>query len=253
MANKQSKRRRKKYEPGSAYAGHVRPSGVLGFLSSGQMIKSIFIFMAFALAGAGLLTIFGGNVLFRSSSNQHSSVDQRNSDVVQNGAPPTPNEFEVKRYTSPPALTIDANATYLATIRTPLGDIEVALLPEQALETVNNFVFLAEDGFYDGLRFHFVRSGFSAQAGDPYCSEDAPEGACPNRDGGPGYELSEETSGKFSAGTLGMANGSQFFIALTDSNEFDDFAAFGAVTSGLDVVEQLTTSTQIESIDILVQ
>ena len=250
MGNKQSKRRRKKYEPGSAYAGHVKPTGVLGFLASGNMVKFIFIGMALALAIGGAATIFGGNV-FRSGSNHQNFVSPDGA-ADEEDAPPTPGEFEVTRFTSPPPLTIDANATITATIRTPLGDIEVELLPEQALETVNNFVFLAQEGFYDGLKFHSVTSGFSAQAGDPNCSVEAPESLC-RRDGGPGYELNEDVTGEFTAGTLGMANGSQFFIALKDSDQFDQFAPFGSITSGLDVAEQITINTQIDSIEILIQ
>ena len=250
MANKQSKRRRKKYEPGSAYAGHVKPTGVLGFLSSGQMVKFIFIFMALALAIGGAATIFGGNV-FRSGGGHGNDFVQPSARVDQE-EPPAVSEFEVTQFTSPPPLTIDANTTITATIRTSLGDIEIELLPEQALETVNNFVFLAQEGFYDGLKFHHVASGFSATAGDPACSIDAPAGLC-RGDGGPGYELAEDASGEFIAGTLGMANGSQFFIALTDSDQFDEFAPFGSITSGLDVAEQLITNTQIDSIEIFVQ
>ncbi len=251
MASKQSKRRRKKYEPGSAYAGDVKPTGVLGFLSSASMIKIIFIGMAFALGGAGLMTIFGGNVLFRGNSSNQNFVrpeDQR--DVGDASA--TPSEFTVKQYASPPALAIDANETITATIRTPLGDIDVELLPKQALETVNNFVFLAQDGFYDGLKFQSVTSGFSAQAGDPACSVEAPASLC-RKNGGPGYELNEDVSGEFTAGTLGMVNGSQFFIALKESPQFDGFTPFGSITSGLDVAEQITTNTPIESIEISIQ
>ena len=248
MANKQTKRRRKKYEPGSAYAGHVKPTGVLGFLSSGTLIKVVFIGMALALAIGGAATIFGGNV-FRSGSN-HSFVEPGDQSTVDE--PPPPSEFEVTQYALPPELTIEEDATITATIRTALGEIEIELLPAQALETVNNFVFLAEDGFYDGLTFHHVAAGFSATAGDPACSVEAPAGLCRGA-GGPGYELDEDVTGELNAGMLGMANGSQFFIALTDSDEFADFAPFGLITSGFDVAEQLVINTQIDSIEILIQ
>ena len=249
MAKQQSKRRRKKYQAGSSYAGDVKPTGVLGFLSGGGMVKLIFIGMALALAIGGGATIFGGNV-FRSSSNQSGFVQP--DDNVRSATSVPPSEFEPRRYAQAPELTIDANSTYTATIRTASGDIEVELLPGQALETVNNFIFLAQDGFYDGLMFHHVEEGFSAQAGDPACSVDAPEGVC-RGNGGPGYELTEDGSGEFSAGTLGMANGSQFFIALADSDQFEGFAPFGTITSGLDIAQQLTADTLIESIEIQVQ
>ena len=249
MGKQQTKRRNKKYKAGSAYAGHVRPTGILGFLSSANLIKFIFIGMALALAIGGAATIFGGNV-FRRSSNHSSFVEPSSSSVDE--APIVESGFEPRRYATAPELTIDPNATYTATIRTADGDIVIELLPDQALQTVNNFVFLAQDGFYDGLTFHYVSSGFSATAGDPACSVDAPPGLC-RGDGGPGYEIEDDTTGEFSAGTLGMANGSQFFIALTDSDQFEGFASFGTVTSGLDVAERLVTNTQIDSIEILIQ
>ncbi len=251
MGNKQSKRRRKKYEPGSAYAGHVKPTGVLGFLSSGQMVKFIFIFMALALAIGGAATIFGGNV-FRTSGGHGNSFVQPDGQAIEEEEAPELSEFEVTQYALPPVLTIEKDAVITATIRTALGDIEVELLLGQALEAVNNFVFLAQEGFYDGLKFHHVASGFSATAGDPACSVEAPDGLC-RGDGGPGYELAEDATGEFTVGTLGMANGSQFFIALTDSDQFDEFAPFASITSGLDVAEQLVTNTQIDSIEIFVQ
>ncbi len=251
MGKQQSKRRRKKYEPGSAYAGDVKPTGVLGFLSSGQMVKFIFIFMALALGAGGAATIFGGNVFRSSGGHGNNGFVQPDGQAVVEEAPEV-NDFEVTQYTSPPVLTIEEGATITASIHTAVGDIEVELLPGQALEAVNNFVFLAEDGFYDGLKFHHVASGFSATAGDPACSVEAPAGLC-RGDGGPGYELAGEASGKFSVGTLGMANGSQFFIALTDSDQFDEFAPFASITSGLDVAEQLVANTQIDSIEIFIQ
>ena len=249
MGKQQTKRRRKKYQAASAYAGDVKPTGVLGFLSGGGMVKFIFIGMAFALAIGGAATIFGGNV-FRRSSNHSSFVQPGDNSAEATAAPPS--EFQAKRYATAPELTIDADSTYTATIRTASGDIVVELLPGQALETVNNFVFLAQDGFYDGLTFHYVKEGFSAQAGDPACSVDAPEGVC-RGNGGPGYEFTEDVDGEFSAGSLGMANGSQFFIVLASSDEFEEFSPFGTITSGLDIARQLTANTEIESIEIRVQ
>ncbi|MDP3063928.1 MAG: peptidylprolyl isomerase, partial [Chloroflexota bacterium] len=74
---------------------------------------------------------------------------------------------EIKRYSSPPAMTIDANKRYVATLETSLGDIVVEMLPKEAPRTVNNFVFLARVGFYDGTRLHRVIKGFMLQGGDP--------------------------------------------------------------------------------------
>lgn len=248
MPKQQSKRRRKRYEPGSAYAGDVKPTGVLGFLSGAGMIKVIFIGMALALAVGGAATIFGGNV-FRSTNSGNDFVlpdDETQPTVVESS------DFEVTQYAVAPPFTIDPALSYEATIRTELGDIVVELMPDQAPETVNNFVFLAEDGFYDGLLFHYVASGFSATAGDPACTTATADSFCLG-DGGPGYELNEDVEGEITAGSLGMANGSQFFIALDDSNQFDGFAPFGTIVSGLDIAELLVANTEIQGIDIRVQ
>ena len=115
-------------------------------------------------------------------------------------------------YSSPPEMIIDTDKTYEAVIQTAKGDIRLALFDDQTPITVNNFVFLANQGFYDGTTFHRVLAGFMAQAGDPTGT-----GA-----GGPGYEFEDEIDNTLRfdrAGLLAMANpgapntnGSQFFI-----------------------------------------
>ena len=82
-----------------------------------------------------------------------------------------------KRYASPPPMTVDPNMGYTATLKTTEGDITIQLLPKEAPITVNNFVFLAKDNFYDGVKFHRVIKGFMVQTGDPLG----------NGTGGPGY------------------------------------------------------------------
>jgi len=250
MPKQQSKRRRKKYEAGSAYAGDVRPTGVLGFLSSANMVKIIFIGMALALAVGGSAAIFGGN-LFRSTTSGSDFVLPEG-DAVATAVP----DDKIEVITIPqPVFSIDPNATYIATIRTTLGDIEVELLASEAPNTVNNFVYLANEGFYDGLAFYYVVSGFSAQTGDPSCTAEAarPFSSC---GGGPGYDLEDDATSDITTGSLSMAgedNGSQFFIVLGDSGQFDESASFGRIVSGLDVAEQLVANTEIQSIDIAVQ
>jgi cyclophilin family peptidyl-prolyl cis-trans isomerase len=246
MARQQTKKRRKRYQPGSAYAGDVRPTGVLGIIGGSGTMKAVFFVMALALAGGGLYGIFNTGVF---GNNQDNLAGFNVPDDLQpTGTPsgePTP---AGKQYAVAPSMTIDTTKTYTATITTELGDIQVQLDAAAAPQTVNNFVFLARDGFYDGLTFHYVSQGFSAQAGDP-----TGQGS-----GGPGYELPHEASGDFDAGTVGMANGttpgqnsgSQFFIALTASDQFDTFTPFGRVVSGLDVAEQLAIGTTIESVQI---
>jgi peptidylprolyl isomerase len=146
---------------------------------------------------------------------------------------------------SAPPMTIDVEKTYFATIETEKGDIRIQLFPDIAPETVNSFVFLAREGFYDGLTFHRVIPGFVAQGGDPTGA-----GA-----GGPGYTLPDEFSDRpFKEGSVGMAKtpqpnsaGSQFFICLKpqeDSPRCSDltgsYTLFGEVVAGMDVAESLT-------------
>ena len=238
MARQQSKRRRKRYQPGSAYAGDVRPTGILNVLTSPQTIRAIFVLMALALVVGGGAAIFSTN-LFRTTGagGGQSFVDP--GDTVES-AEPRPGDVETRQFSAPPEMSIDTGKRYTATIRTELGDIEVELLDDQAPATVNNFVFLAREGFYDGLDFHHVTQGFSAQAGDP----------TGRGDGGPGYAFDQEGPGPFETGTLGMVNGSQFFIALTASDQFEQFTPFGRIVSGIDVAEGLTIGTQIQTIEV---
>ena len=135
-------------------------------------------------------------------------------------------------------MTIDTARSYEAVIRTERGDVRITLLPEAAPRYVNNFVFLARDGFYDGITFHRVVPGFVAQAGDPTGTGT----------GSPGYDLAEERNGlPFEAGVLSMAkggavvSGSQFFVTLAPTPHLEgDFTVFGRVASGLGVLQSLT-------------
>ena len=140
----------------------------------------------------------------------------------------------------------------MATIKTADGDIQIQLLASEVPQTVNNFVFLAKDGFYNGLTFNQVTAGFDAQAGDPSCLAKQSAELCRGT-GGPGYDLAQEKPGAFQVGDLGMANGSQFFIALDSSDQFKTFTPFGRITSGLDVAQKLTKGTEIKSVVISAQ
>ena len=144
-----------------------------------------------------------------------------------------------RTFDAPPPVIIDPERTYVATIRTENGDIVLELFAKDTPITTNNFVFLACHGFYDGLTFHRVIPGFVAQGGDP-----AGTGA-----GGPGYSIPDEPdAASFDApGLLSMAKagpnttGSQFFITYAPLPSLDrDFTVFGRVTSGMDVLEQIT-------------
>ncbi|MFA4965125.1 MAG: peptidylprolyl isomerase [Thermoleophilia bacterium] len=144
-----------------------------------------------------------------------------------------------KQYDAPPAMAIDTAKRYTATISTGGGDIVIELYADKAPATVNNFVFLAREGFYDGVTFHRVIKGFMAQAGDPTGSGR----------GGPGYRFADEFHPALKhdgPGTLSMANagpgtnGSQFFITYSDTPHLDGkHAVFGRVVEGMDVLEAI--------------
>ncbi len=154
------------------------------------------------------------------------------------------------QYSAPPAMQIDANKTYAATIETSRGKIVVDLFAKDAPKTVNNFVFLAREKFYDGTKFHRVIADFMIQGGDP-------EGS---GRGGPGYRFEDETRGnpnKHKVGSLSMANagpntnGSQFFITHVAPDWLDGkHTVFGQVREGQDVVNATQQGDTIKSIAI---
>lgn len=149
-------------------------------------------------------------------------------------------KLEDEQFTICPPMTIDPTKGYTATIQTEKGDIVLELFPEVAPIAVNSFIFLVENGWYDGVTFHRVIPGFVAQGGDPTGTGF----------GGPGYAFDNEISPevKFDqAGLLSMANsgpgsnGSQFFITLDSLPHLDGgYTIFGRVVSGMDVVNQIT-------------
>jgi peptidyl-prolyl cis-trans isomerase B (cyclophilin B) len=157
---------------------------------------------------------------------------------------------QVKSYDAEPQMTIDTAKKYTAVIKTGKGDIRLELFAGEAPHAVNNFVFLARDGFYDGLAFFRVVPGFVAQAGDPTCTTD-PAVTCTGS-GGPGYFLTREDSGEtHDAGVLAMAapqggeevNGSQFYITYAVQEYLDGRdTVFGRVVEGQDVLDSLTAT-----------
>ncbi len=144
-----------------------------------------------------------------------------------------------KQWSAPPSMTIDPAKSYSATITTTKGVMTVELFARGAPITVNNFVFLAREGFYDGVRFHRIVRGFMIQGGDP-------EGT---GRGGPGYRFNDEAVTRdYVRGTLAMANagpntnGSQFFIVHQNYPLPKLYTIFGIVTSGLDVLDAIAST-----------
>jgi peptidyl-prolyl cis-trans isomerase B (cyclophilin B) len=155
-----------------------------------------------------------------------------------------------KQYSSAPAMTIDKSKKFTATFDTSKGKIVCELFTGEAPTTVNNFVFLARDKFYDGTTFHRVISDFMIQGGDPTATGT----------GGPGYKFADETRGnphKHKRGSLSMANagpntnGSQFFITHVVTDWLDGkHTVFGQVTSGQDVVDKISGGDALKSVTI---
>ena len=153
--------------------------------------------------------------------------------------------------TTPPQMVIDLAKKYTATVHTNRGDFVVSFVdPKIAPQTVNNFVYLAQNHYYDGLTFHRVEAGFVVQGGDPLG----------NGTGGPAYKLPNETNpSTWPRGTAGMASsqagvsGSQFFITLGPAPFLATsgvYNHFGQVTSGMEVVDKIVKGDKMTSIDI---
>lgn len=155
-----------------------------------------------------------------------------------------------KQWKSPPEMQIDPQKTYLVNMETSKGLIELQLYPEYAPKTVNNFVFLAQEGYYDGVEFHRVINDFVIQGGDPTGT-----GA-----GGPGYKFEDEVQGNpliHETNSISMANagpntnGSQFFITHSPQPHLDGkHTVFGKVVNGADVVDAIRQGDQMVKVEV---
>ena len=151
-------------------------------------------------------------------------------------------------YSEPPTMKIDVAKQYTATIKTGKGDLKLELLAADVPVTVNNFVFLAREGFYDNTTFHRVIPGFMAQGGDP----------TGNGSGGPGYRFADEfTKHTHVTGALSMANAgpdtnsSQFFITYAPQPHLDGkHSVFGQLATGMDVLKAIENNDTIVRIAI---
>ncbi|OXM87926.1 peptidylprolyl isomerase [Paenibacillus rigui] len=149
-----------------------------------------------------------------------------------------------KSWTSPPEMKIDASKTYQATVTTSKGTFKIDLFAKDAPKTVNNFVFLAKEGFYNNVVFHRIVESFMIQTGDPTGTGR----------GGPGYKFADELSKtyKYEPGIVAMANagpntnGSQFFICTGEDskglNNQPNYTIFGKISEGMDVVKKIAAT-----------
>lgn len=154
-----------------------------------------------------------------------------------------------QQWENPPEMKIDTDAEYAVTMETDKGDIQLMLYPQHAPRTVNNFVFLANEGYYDGITFHRVIDNFMIQGGDPTGTGR----------GGPGYTFKDEFEGnplKHEKGVISMANagpntnGSQFFITHSPQPHLNGkHTVFGEVVEGQDVVDQIQQGDAIRNVE----
>jgi len=152
--------------------------------------------------------------------------------------------FHRKCFFEAPKVVIDKQATYSAVLKTSEGDITISLFPDRTPVTANNFVFLASQGFYDGISFHRIIKDFMVQTGDPKGTGQ----------GGPGYKFDDELPvvRSYTRGAVAMANagpntnGSQFFIMTQDNDTLSkNYVIFGEVVEGFDVLDKIAATSVI--------
>lgn len=189
------------------------------------------------------------------------AAETNSGDAAVECPPAEGTEERTTSFESAPPMCLTPGVDYTAVITTDAGTVTVDLLEDKAPETVNNFVFLARNHYYDGITFHRVIPGFMIQGGDPQGTGS----------GGPGYQFSDElpAAGEYEIGSVAMANagpdtnGSQFFIVTGDAGVSlpPDYSLFGAVTEGMETVTAIetdgsaqgtpSTTHTIESVEII--
>ncbi len=200
-------------------------------------------FLIFGLISVAILIGVVVSALFRtttpsrvSEQTQETTLSQSPESLLESEGNMRQQEAQViKQYETAPAMQLNENVSYTAVVKTSKGDITIELFADESPNTVNNFVFLAREGFYNGTIFHRVIADFMIQGGDPLG----------NGTGGPGYKFADEFNDvKLVRGSLAMANagpntnGSQFFIVTTEETPWLDGAHtnFGRVLEGMEVV-----------------
>jgi cyclophilin family peptidyl-prolyl cis-trans isomerase len=154
---------------------------------------------------------------------------------------------KAKTYSAAPAMQIDKSKKYTATVETSLGTFKIGLFASESPLTVNNFVFLSREGFYNGVIFHRIMKTFMIQSGDPQVTGG----------GGPGYKFKDELPPKhnYEAGIVAMANsgsntnGSQFFICTVDDSRSLQplYTQFGQISEGMDIVQKIAAVPVVAS------
>ncbi len=204
--------------------------------------NSLVIFAAIAVLAGGIwFLIFGNNNADESAGN-----DIKKQTGAQEEKTEVKNNYSNADLKSSAAPKLDPNYQKImnATIKTSLGEIKIELNGDKTPITAGNFAKLAENGFYDGVKFHRVISGFMIQGGDPLTKDDAQKQLWGT--GGPGYKFNDEAfEGQYTRGTIAMANsgantnGSQFFIMHQDYPLPPSYVIFGKVLEGMEAVDAI--------------
>lgn len=188
------------------------------------MKYSIILFIIAAIFGLGFYYNRNTDLIIE-------DIDRDNINVTK--------ESKIMQWSEPPAMEIDVNKSYSAVIKTSEGEMVVDFLPKETPVTVNNFVFLARQGFYNGLKFHRIIKDFMIQGGDP-----KGDGT-----GGPGYKFDDEKIARnYKRGIIAMANsgpntnGSQFFIMHKDYQLPKNYVIFGGLVEGFDVLDKIAAT-----------
>ncbi|HXH20648.1 MAG TPA: peptidylprolyl isomerase [Dehalococcoidia bacterium] len=253
MMNRQPANRRARRRAPRSYTDVRRAElpGLLGVITNPKVFVVAMVVMGLSML-LSVLPLGIGGAQPTDDGQIHQAGELEDKPIVSADETPQPQVSTtptVKRYDSPPSLHIDPSKRYVATVKTSKGDFQIELDPSQAPETVNSFVFLAREGYYNNTPFMQLardQSGgkFVAQAGDPTCKP----GVLCQALGTPGYSIRKETTSlPFSRGAVGMggssptSNGGQFFISFGDYPALNGkYTIFGRVISGMDVVDRLT-------------
>ena len=187
----------------------------------------------------GLISVSVITSCSESNTQETASRPREPQNIVISNKTPTSGGVDMAQWPTSPEIIIDSEKSYSALIKTNKGDITVELFQKETPVTVNNFVFLSREGFYNGVKFHRVLSGFMIQTGDPTGTGR----------GGPGYRFDDElVTRDYSRGTLAMANsgpntnGSQFFIMHNDYPLPKNYIIFGNTIDGFDTIDTIANS-----------
>jgi len=258
----QSARKRTYTAGGAGAAERYKPGFPMSLFTNARVFYVVGLFvMIGGIMFAAILQASSGDTTPSIDVPTGTATTTETVEATPEGTPtPDPRQFSAAEDVTDPETT-----DYAATITTDKGVIEIDLYEDDAPNTVNSFVFLAQQGFFDNLRWHRVVENFVVQAGDPRSEvgREPSDEFIPGSDG-PGYETADEPGDHLNVrGTIAMAKragasvfGSQFFINLKDNPGLDPgaggdaFYPFGEVTSGMDVVDQIAQDDVIQSIVI---